>query len=69
MRRACIELGSLSGVTTNPIYGAEARTLPRNSFSYGTYLLFTPKWHFVLIRIHTYLYMYTTPKWRTLPFG
>lgn len=36
MRQACIELGSLSGVTTNPIHGAEARTLPSNSFSYGT---------------------------------
>lgn len=47
MRKACIELGSLSGVTTNPIHGAEARTLPSNSFSYGMVLIVN-----ILVRTH-----------------
>lgn len=35
MRDACTALGSLSGMCVNPVYGIEARTLPRNSFSHG----------------------------------
>ncbi|TVY68923.1 putative D-/L-hydantoinase subunit A, partial [Lachnellula suecica] len=34
MRGACCNLGSLTGMCTNPIYGVEARTLPQNSFSH-----------------------------------
>ncbi|KAL2074474.1 hypothetical protein VTL71DRAFT_8252 [Oculimacula yallundae] len=35
MRDACTELGSLSGMCVNPVYGVEARTLPKNSFSHA----------------------------------
>ncbi|KAF2178037.1 hypothetical protein K469DRAFT_600897 [Zopfia rhizophila CBS 207.26] len=35
LREACTDLGSLSGVCVNPIYGTEARTLPKNSFSHA----------------------------------
>lgn len=35
MRNTCSELGSLVGMCTSPIYGAEAKTLPKNSFSWG----------------------------------
>lgn len=35
MRNASSELGSLAGACTNPIYGVEAKTLPKNSFSWG----------------------------------
>ncbi|RDL40560.1 uncharacterized protein BP5553_00539 [Venustampulla echinocandica] len=35
MRDACTNLGSLCGLSVNPIYGVEAKTLPRNSFSYA----------------------------------
>ncbi|KPI41319.1 Hydantoin utilization protein A [Cyphellophora attinorum] len=33
MRDACTELGSLSGICVNPLYGHEARGLPQNSYS------------------------------------
>jgi DUF917 family protein len=36
MRNACSDLGSLTGMCTSPIYGVEAKTLPKNSFSHGT---------------------------------
>lgn len=35
MRKASVELGSLSGFCTNPVFGIEAKTLPPNSFSHG----------------------------------
>ncbi|KUJ20906.1 uncharacterized protein LY89DRAFT_694593 [Mollisia scopiformis] len=35
MRDACTEQGNLSGMCVSPIYGTEARTLPRNSFSHA----------------------------------
>ncbi|KAF4620233.1 hypothetical protein G7Y89_g14587 [Cudoniella acicularis] len=35
MREACTNLGSLSGMCVNPVYGTEARTLPQNSFSHA----------------------------------
>jgi len=42
MRQASVNLGSLGGVCTNPIYGIEAKTLPPNSFSHGNHLLPSP---------------------------
>ncbi|TVY51163.1 putative D-/L-hydantoinase subunit A [Lachnellula cervina] len=35
MRGACVNLGSLTGMCTCPVYGAEAKTLPKNSFSHA----------------------------------
>ncbi|KAH8897630.1 hypothetical protein GQ53DRAFT_837492 [Thozetella sp. PMI_491] len=35
LREACSDLGSLSGICINPVRGPEARTLPKNSFSYA----------------------------------
>ena len=35
MRDACTDLGSLAGICVNPLYGSEARCLPRNSYSLG----------------------------------
>ena len=39
MRDACQDLGSLSGMCVNPVYGKEAKTLPANSFSHGVFPL------------------------------
>ncbi|XMA08178.1 hypothetical protein WAI453_000969 [Rhynchosporium graminicola] len=35
MRDACTNLGSLAGMCVNPVYGIEARSLPKNSFSHA----------------------------------
>ncbi|KAG9247228.1 hypothetical protein BJ878DRAFT_532714 [Calycina marina] len=35
MRQASVNLGSLSGMCGNPIYGTEAKTFPANSFSHA----------------------------------
>jgi DUF917 family protein len=35
MRTACTDQGSLGGMCISPVSGAEAKTLPRNSFSHG----------------------------------
>ncbi|ORY06158.1 hypothetical protein BCR34DRAFT_490386 [Clohesyomyces aquaticus] len=35
MRDACTKLGSLAGLCVNPIRGTDARTLPKNSFSWA----------------------------------
>jgi len=41
MRSASTGLGSLCGMCTNPVYGVEAKTLPKNSFSHGQLKLST----------------------------
>lgn len=38
MRDASTDLGSLCGMCVNPVYGVEAKILPKNSFSHGQYL-------------------------------
>lgn len=35
MREACTNLGSLAGLCYNPIWGNEAKTLPKNTFSWA----------------------------------
>jgi DUF917 family protein len=40
MRHASVKLGSLGGICINPVYGVEAKTLPPNSFSHGTFAPF-----------------------------
>lgn len=35
MREACTSQHSLCGMCISPVYGIEAKTLPRNSFSHG----------------------------------
>jgi hypothetical protein len=42
MRDACTDLGSLSGICVNPVYGHEARGLPQNSYSLGTPPRYSP---------------------------
>src|SRR5579859_4697119 len=43
MRDAVTSLGSLAGMSINLIFGAEAKTLPKNSFSHGTFHLFSAR--------------------------
>lgn len=38
MRNACTKLGSLSGMCVSPLTGTEAKELPKNSYSHGTFL-------------------------------
>lgn len=40
MRNAAVNLGSLGGVCINPVFGTEAKSLPPNSFSWGTFIPF-----------------------------
>jgi len=43
MRDAVTRLGSLAGMGINPISGVEAKTLPKNSFSHGTFYLLSAR--------------------------
>jgi DUF917 family protein len=38
MRKACEELGNLSGMCVNPVHGKEAKMLPANSFSHAWFI-------------------------------